>query len=94
LIEGDKQYLLLILPVLFFSLSCEDYLDRLPLDTPSSETFFENETELEMAVTGVYNRLWFWPEGIAWFLSYDFASDDGWDRNGSPLQALGRAPLL
>lgn len=72
------------------AVSCEDYLDRLPLDTPSDETYFSNETELRMAVTGVYNRLWFWPQGIAWFLSFDFASDDGWDRNGSPLQALGR----
>ncbi|MFO7826124.1 MAG: RagB/SusD family nutrient uptake outer membrane protein [Cyclobacterium sp.] len=82
---------ILILPVLFFSAACEDeFLERMPLDSPSSETYFENETELEMAVTGVYNRLWYWPAGIAWFLSFDFASDDGWDRNGSPLQALGR----
>lgn len=82
---------ILILPVLFFSTACEDeFLERMPLDSPSSETYFENETELEMAVTGVYNRLWYWPAGIAWFLSFDFASDDGWDRNGSPLQALGR----
>nr|MBI1228642.1 hypothetical protein [Cytophagales bacterium] len=73
------------------AVSCNDeYLERFPLDTPSSETFFANETELSMAVTGVYNRLWFWPAGIAWYLSFDFASDDGWDRNGSPLQALGR----
>lgn len=71
--------------------SCNDeYLERFPLDTPSSETFFANQTELSMAVTGVYNRLWFWPQGVAWYLSFDFASDDGWDRNGSPLQALGR----
>lgn len=84
------KYIFLI-PVLILGLSCDDqYLERLPLDAPSSETFFENETELEMAVNGVYNRLWYWPAGIAWFLSFDFASDDGWDRNGSPLQALGR----
>lgn len=70
--------------------ACDDYLERAPLDQPSDDTFFTNTTELEMAVTGVYNRLWFWPAGIAWFLSFDFASDDGWDRNGSPLQALGR----
>ena len=71
--------------------SCDDeYLDRLPLDSPSSETYFANETELEMAVTGVYNRLWYSTQGAVWFLSFDFASDDGWDRNGSALQALGR----
>jgi hypothetical protein len=76
--------------VMTAAFSCEDYLDRAPLDVPSDETFFANQTELEMAVTGVYNRLWFWPAGTAWSLSFDFASDDGWDRNGSPLQALGR----
>lgn len=81
---------ILIIPVLLISLSCEDYLERFPLDVPSSATFFENATELEMAVNGVYNRLWYWPAGIAWFLAFDFASDDGWDRNGSTLQALGR----
>ena len=83
------KYLLLIVFVPG-NFSCEDYLERFPLDVPSGETFFANGNELEMAVTGVYNRLWFWPAGTAWFLSFDFASDDGWDRNGSALQALGR----
>lgn len=81
---------ILFVPVLLFGVACEDYLERMPLDAPSSETFFANETELEMAVTGVYNRLVWNTEGIPWHLSFDFASDDGWDRNGSPLQALGR----
>ncbi|WP_192347773.1 RagB/SusD family nutrient uptake outer membrane protein [Algoriphagus sp. Y33] len=77
--------------LLIFIQSCDDdYLNRLPLDSPSSETFFANETELEMAVTGVYNRLWYKPNNAVWFLSFDFASDDGWDRNGSGIQALGR----
>lgn len=79
-----------ILCLSLLSYSCEDYLDRLPLDSPSSETYFSNETELRMAVTGVYNTLYFSPVGTPWMLSFDFASDDGWDRNGSPLQALGR----
>ncbi len=80
----------MIIWLLVTSVACEDYLDRFPLDSPSDETFFENETELEMAVSGVYNRLWYWPAGTYWVTSFDFASDDGWDRNGSPLQALGR----
>lgn len=80
-----------ILPLLIMSVACEDYLDRAPLDVPSDDTFFANETELEMAVTGVYNRLWYnTTEGIPYMLSFDFASDDGWDRNGGALQALGR----
>jgi len=84
------KYICTVSLVIFFQ-SCDDqYLDRLPLDSPSSENFFTNETELEMAVTGVYNRLWYKTQGAVWFLSFDFASDDGWDRNGSALQALGR----
>ena len=80
-----------VLFVLLIAPACDDqYLDRLPLDSPSSETFFANETELEMAVTGVYNRLMYKTQGAVWFLTFDFASDDGWDRNGSALQALGR----
>lgn len=72
--------------------SCEDYLNRLPLDSPLGENFFNNETELEMAVTGVYNTLWFNPPGVGhpYVLTLEFASDNGWDRNGSGLQALGR----
>ncbi|HLT06576.1 MAG TPA: RagB/SusD family nutrient uptake outer membrane protein [Cyclobacteriaceae bacterium] len=83
--------ILAILPIILVLASCEDYLDRAPLDVPSDDTFFANETELEMAVNGVYNRLWFnTTEGIPYMLSFDFASDDGWDRNGGALQALGR----
>lgn len=72
--------------------SCEDYLNRFPLDAPLNETFLSNETELEMAVTGVYNTLWFNPPGVGhpFVLSFEFASDNGWDRNSSDLQALGR----
>jgi len=84
------KYICTVSLLLLIQACNDDYLNRLPLDSPSSETFFANETELEMAVTGVYNRLWYKPQGAVWFFSFDFASDDGWDRNGSALQALGR----
>jgi starch-binding outer membrane protein, SusD/RagB family len=35
--------------------SCKKYLDRLPLDTITSEAFFENATQVNQALTGVYN---------------------------------------
>ena len=44
----------------FFSLmflSCSDFLDKNPLDQISSETFWQNEQEAKMALTGVYSRL-------------------------------------
>ena len=82
-----------VLCLLVISYSCsEDYLDRQPLDAPLAGTFLGSETELEMAVTGVYNILWFHPPGVdmPFALSLEYATDNGWDRNGSALQALGR----
>lgn len=45
-----------------------------------------------MAVTGVYNTLWFHPPGTdqPFALTFEAASDNGWDRNDSELQVLGR----
>lgn len=40
------------------SFSCnEDFLDKNPLDQISSESFWKNEADVQMAVSGVYNRL-------------------------------------
>lgn len=83
------------LAVLFLCLinfSCEDYLVKAPLDNPSDDMFLSNESELEMAVTGIYNTLWFHPPEIStpFALTFEYATDNGWDRNGSGLQALGR----
>lgn len=73
------------------SYSCDNYLVRAPLDSPSDENFLSNETEFEMAVTGVYNTLWFHPtDNQPFVLTFEAASDNGWDRNGSDLQVLGR----
>ena len=41
------------------SLGCEDFLDRQPLDTPSSASFLANEAEIKQSLTGVYNAT-FW----------------------------------
>jgi len=35
--------------------SCKKYLDRTPIDAITSEAFFTNATEVEQALTGVYN---------------------------------------
>ena len=37
--------------------ACEDALDKVPLDAPSDENFFSNQTELELAINGVYHSL-------------------------------------
>ncbi|KAA0992827.1 RagB/SusD family nutrient uptake outer membrane protein [Dyadobacter aurulentus] len=72
--------------------SCDDYLERFPLDNPSDETFLRTEAELDLAVTGVYNMLWFGGAGDVngpFFHMLDAATDIGWERNTSSLQNLG-----
>lgn len=86
-----KNYIKIVVLVCSISLfGCEDYLDRYPLNNPSDATFLSNETELKMAVTGCYSALWFKIEDMPFHLCFDAATDIGFDRNGSALQALGR----
>ncbi len=87
----SSKYILLILGVLTLS-SCEDYLERFPLDNPSDETFLRTEAEFDMAVTSVYNSLWYDGSGDVagpFFPLMDAATDIGWDRNTSQLQYMG-----
>jgi len=86
-----KSYIKLSSIAIFLLLiSCEDYLERYPLNNPSDATFLSNETEISMAIAGCYNSLRVNIEGIPLHMVLDQASDIGWDRNGSPLQAIGR----
>lgn len=39
----------------FFTISCSKYLDRKPLDAITSEDFFQNPTQINQSLTGVYN---------------------------------------
>ena len=43
--------------IALFFVSCSDFMDKNPLDQIASETFWTNETEVKMALTGVYSRL-------------------------------------
>lgn len=50
----------IILGVGFFMIfvGCKDFLEKAPLDSPSSLTFPNSRVELDIAVTGVYNSLY------------------------------------
>ena len=88
----NLKFIYTIIAFCLVNLSCsDDYLERYPLDSPSDETFLSNEAELEMAVAGAYNALWYHPAGIAipFSITFDYASDIGWERNTTDLQALG-----
>ncbi len=85
-----KSYFKLSYVLIIMLFGCEGYLDRYPLNNPSDVTFLSNETELTMAITGAYNSLRLAVEGMPLHMVLDQASDIGWDRNGSQLQAIGR----
>ncbi len=84
-----KKYIIVTISILFF-LSCSDFLDKVPLDSPSDKTFLANETEIEMALIGCYSPLWFAWEGMPFFLAFEELSDNGWDRNTNDVQKLSQ----
>ncbi|PPK99927.1 RagB/SusD family nutrient uptake outer membrane protein [Parapedobacter indicus] len=56
--KTNKLYTVLVgALVTIGSISCSDFLDRAPLDQMSSETFWQSEVDVEMALTGCYRRL-------------------------------------
>ncbi|HLU90697.1 MAG TPA: RagB/SusD family nutrient uptake outer membrane protein [Cyclobacteriaceae bacterium] len=78
-----------ILFVLFISSACEDYLDRSPLDQPSSATFWSNEGELILAINGCYNTLTHTQTGpVPFFMIFDVMTDIGWNRSASSLTPI------
>jgi hypothetical protein len=52
-----KKYIVLpsIAALILGSFSCKKYLDKLPLDTITSEAFYSNATQVQQALTGVYS---------------------------------------
>ncbi|MEQ8553075.1 MAG: RagB/SusD family nutrient uptake outer membrane protein [Cyclobacteriaceae bacterium] len=91
MMKNSIKYIQLILCLCVVS-ACEDELIKLPLDSPSSETFYSNQAELELALNGVYTGLW-------WELSssvppmyqlLDVASDLAFYRGGSEIGVFAR----
>ncbi|MDM1294180.1 RagB/SusD family nutrient uptake outer membrane protein [Sphingobacterium sp. N143] len=80
-----------LIGILFMMGACEKYLDRSPLDGPADESYFKNQEELTLVVNGLYSALVFHPtDNMPINLTLDDATDIGWDRNTSDLQAVGR----
>lgn len=76
-----KQYSILLIAglSLLMLVSCQKYLDKNPLDSISSATFWRNEGDVKMALTGVYSRLrgGFFGYRRIWLDAY---SDNAYDR--------------
>ncbi len=73
----------------FLIASCSDYLEKSPLDQPSSSTFWSSEGELIMAVNGCYNTLSYTRTGpVPFFMLFDVMSDIGWNRSASSVTPI------
>lgn len=71
-------YKILILGTILFSTSCEDYLDRTPLDSVSEVTFYSTPSDLQAGVNGFYNDLPGWSAlSIGFNILPDMYSDMG-----------------
>ena len=83
----------LLLAYMTFSVGCKkDLLDKLPLDNPSSASFFNTRTELDMGIMGCYERIVnriSLKGDMPWIVTLDATTDINWNRDASPIGSLG-----
>ncbi|WP_257668893.1 RagB/SusD family nutrient uptake outer membrane protein [Parapedobacter tibetensis] len=60
--------------------SCENALDKLPLNAPSDQNFFSNQAELELAINGAYRDLYWMTAGSPYPMVLDNTTDLGYLR--------------
>lgn len=87
------KYRALIILFTFIGLSsCQDILEKYPLDAPPSATFFSNEKELTLAVNGAYRSLyWLSNDNVPYQLYIEGATDIVWIRgDGANMQTIQR----
>jgi hypothetical protein len=77
-----KIFIIAILPMVALA-SCSKFLDRKNLDSPATDVFLSNSTEMDLALTGVYNST-YWTEGnIPIQTRFDTFTDLGVERTAS-----------
>ncbi|WP_215222730.1 RagB/SusD family nutrient uptake outer membrane protein [Echinicola shivajiensis] len=87
--KGKIYHIILGAFVLFLS-SCDDYLEKYPLDGPSSASFYSNEDELMMGLLGCYKGLNFEAKsGRPWPVILDVTTDINWNRSNHQMQHIG-----
>ncbi len=87
-----KIYYILLLICFFSAISCNDILDKLPLDSPSSASFYNNKTEVDMGIMGCYERIVnkiSLKGDMPWIVTLDCTTDVNWNRDASPIGSLG-----
>lgn len=92
-----KKYILSILSICFtlsFS-SCNDLLDKNPLEYPSSEDYYKNKTEVELGLNGCYKQLcWDLKDSRPWPVIFDVTTDISWNRSSHGVQTLGNGSAI
>lgn len=71
----------LLLIILTSTVSCEDDLNKLPLDQPTDKNYYENEQQLLLALNGTYRGLWWENRVTAYPIYLDFITDMGFVRS-------------
>lgn len=84
-----KHSIYLLIFTLLFS-SCDSFLDKAPLDSPSDQNFPASSQEMEMALAGCYTPLWLDHESMTFFLALDCLTDINYDRNTNGIQQLAQ----
>lgn len=84
---------IIILSSFVVFISCnKDLLNKLPLDSPSSASFYNNRTEVDMGIMGCYKRIVdriSLKGAMPWIVSLDCTTDINWNRDASPIGSLG-----
>lgn len=73
-----------LIPIIILAtgiISCQkDFLNKLPLDSPSDVTFFSNHDELTLAINGAYTGLWWESSRVPYRMYIDATTDIAWSR--------------
>jgi len=74
-----------VLAVLIIFSGCKEFLDRQPLDSLSSETFYQTEEEMDLGLNGVYAAsFWVFPNNMPLLWAIETTSDIAVKRVGNP----------
>jgi hypothetical protein len=70
--------------------ACNKSIDKLPLDSPSSESFYKTAAEVDMGILGCYKSLnWELKATRPWPVMLDNITDVSWNRSAHAVQELG-----
>jgi hypothetical protein len=80
-----KKLIFIALGGILFLVSCQNTLDLYPLSTPTSESWYSNETEIKLALNDLYRpEFWVWDDEGG-----NYNSDDGFFRDTPTELKLG-----